>query len=593
VHSAASKISYDFIAFDQDERSKADYEKHFQPPYALCGADIKLPTLPEKYKVTYEANLLEYDHTIYVEEAFDYAKDALYRKFSARKSQNASVMEILENHGRQFVISDGLTCTEPTVEEDNWMWKRDHDSNGHVKHVKELLAWSSSMNYEYDGARRVRGILCDKWKGHVDRTFTSGRSSSFTIEYFFSLPLWRIRGSGAEKGVSLPVRIHIKGKSGMAGAMHSFEHNYEFSNFHTGEFSNTDKDFFTIPGICPTNYGDGGVVYSFDMRLGLKCSHQCTMADWATAERVVKLDMASYLGLKQYLIHATPPHLGAASWTDVSGLQVHFNVAGDHASVNSGALVTKLEALSQAVALAGGSGRRSDNTTTLSNCGWPHCNEVPQYLGGLQVYSMSHIQADSAVELQAPCKAADSVSPTPIIQRVTYEDCNSHMSGLGGFICGILVGVLAACVVPMFFKKQPPVGQEFQPQVDDPNCTITRQPEPSDGLPGCLSADDDPRDMGHQPVEEVRFESGSSRSTEVEMAVQKGRKKQSAPPAPPGAASLAYPVAPPPPPASAQEDFFNKREADPFGDDDDQDYFAQTAQPSDIQVGVESKAQDL
>jgi len=456
------------IGFDHDEAEHRDWASLFVPPYALCDVGLPLPSLPEAFTVTYEANILERDYTTVVEEAYSQEKDAL-RHISMR---NGSTTDVLMLGSMQYRVLDHTTCTEGVDPKDR-SWQRQHGKSGHLKPASELLSWGKSFGYNYTGVQRVRGVPCNSWSTTIAHHIF-GMGIEYTIDWFFTLEGWKLRGAGAEGG--MPMRIHLKGS--MNSTRHpgyAFEHYYEFTSFHAGEPEARDMSVFEIPQVCPSRYLDGGEIFHFKLWWEAPLSE----SQWAREKSEVEQALAHELLVR-------PAQVRADKLQSRRGVGVEFIVTSKDLTPKKGSKSIKQEypMVTQVAALAARIEALRVRVASSTQA-------APALLAGRAVAQMSAVTARAESSVLEECAA---VQPPPL------EDYTVTQGTAGGlFFFGMLLGsclgaigfhVWHSCLHPTKDDEAP-----FAPQADHHT-----QPSPSDGLPGCLSTDAEPQEMGMQPL---------------------------------------------------------------------------------------------
>lgn len=124
--------------------------------------------------------------------------------------------------------------------------------DGHVSSVRDLFVGTNYV-YTYQGVETHRGIYTDKWTTSGSQTFPSGGVVQFTIEYWFSVPEWRIYGFTESQ---IPIRSRVLGTFTSAqGNVVPFENDYNFISFVSGKNDHQrGESTYYIPHYCPTSF---------------------------------------------------------------------------------------------------------------------------------------------------------------------------------------------------------------------------------------------------------------------------------------------------------------------------------------------------
>jgi hypothetical protein len=190
----------------------------------------QLPRLPNTFSVDIEANLLDQNKTLNVREYIDFNLGLTRYEQNSLDSYTYIITNL--NTKEVYTIVNDLTCTQTPYVPDTVLTARS---------TEDLLFFGDKYNPTYVGKAIVREIPCDSWISYISfvangTTLANGTIvgagwfHNFSIQYFFSDPVWGFRAANATQK---PMRATLIGsRTSPDGSMvYYFNHNYEFVNF--------------------------------------------------------------------------------------------------------------------------------------------------------------------------------------------------------------------------------------------------------------------------------------------------------------------------------------------------------------------------
>lgn len=225
------------------------------------------PELPSAFSAIVEANILNKNYTMRMNEYYSSSTQRLkmetfVHKDHALSSRTTTMVDISANQ-YIHVVNDSLhgwsadrgggVCTWGDI--DHISQKRlgskflVTDSEGpHLISSTRMFAFVNTSATKYEGTAEVRGMVCDKWTFHQCFGPCEFGMGHMNLEFYFtSLSSWRM--PGARRYTHVPVRIVLNGarpekkfdkgkgfgKQSPPSDMHTFEHVYDYVEFHVGE----------------------------------------------------------------------------------------------------------------------------------------------------------------------------------------------------------------------------------------------------------------------------------------------------------------------------------------------------------------------
>lgn len=201
-----------------------------------------LPDLPDQFEMRIEANILQKNYSTEITEFYDYTNNrgAIVFRWHGFKSRSIMQFHNLERH----TIYANNTCIVSNLTDHRFnIFNFTTDATGgHVKGVKDILMFGKQFGETYiGGGETVRGIPVDHWQSCLK---FQGRNGSFTLDYFFSKPLYNMSYGSHPVPVRAVVNGTGEGRHGN-GTLHSYYHVYDFFSFKPGPIQ--DENVFKIP----------------------------------------------------------------------------------------------------------------------------------------------------------------------------------------------------------------------------------------------------------------------------------------------------------------------------------------------------------
>ncbi|XP_065197430.1 uncharacterized protein LOC135828925 [Sycon ciliatum] len=192
----------------------------------------KYPGLAGTFVAEVEANILNKNYTVYTREFFD-------------DVQNVSRIEVMRNGSRHVRVNDfrrqasyhvdvdKTTCTSGPIKPGPAV-SVGADGLAHMVGVSDFFHFGKKFHDTYEGQVRVRGILCDKWRGQYSGS-QRGHTFNYSLEWFFAAQDNWTMPIGNIEPVAVPVRLVLLGTVSAAGsAQRHVHHVYDFVGFRTG-----------------------------------------------------------------------------------------------------------------------------------------------------------------------------------------------------------------------------------------------------------------------------------------------------------------------------------------------------------------------
>lgn len=258
-------------------------------PWAPATASPTLPSLPEDYAVSIEANIVNKGYTIEVHEWVDIDEGLMRLE---RRQGDSHAIEIYDyNVMKHYRIvsndeaddDDDAPATGLTMPKRRWRecvvsnisgtrQARIYDSaKHHLRPTTEAIFQTQTVDFVYGGDNeRVRGIRAEIWTGNATMQGFARPSSTgfvpnppminYTLTWYIAHKDWSLAApprdlSSPAPSTSLhrvPLRAHLKGfeYNSTHTNLRDFEHVYEFTDFYSQDW---DRHVFTPPADagCP------------------------------------------------------------------------------------------------------------------------------------------------------------------------------------------------------------------------------------------------------------------------------------------------------------------------------------------------------
>uniref|UniRef100_A0A0B7AF44 LolA-like domain-containing protein n=1 Tax=Arion vulgaris TaxID=1028688 RepID=A0A0B7AF44_9EUPU len=232
------------------------------PPSSRCetspeantwtGPVPDMPILPLQYSMKVEANILQKNKSVEVEEHYD----SVNQRASVSITRNGTTVVSIFNFNtsqRYDIYSNGSCETRPSSSDYLGLVRRGQQNKPVMAPVNDVFRFGKGFNMTYVGKENVRGINVNHWTSCQNWTQFG---AAFQLDYYFSDPDYTT-ATGASQ---IPIRAVLNGTainrmSGPNQTMHTFQHSYEFISFRAGPPLN--DEVFQIPaGIVCTGRSD-------------------------------------------------------------------------------------------------------------------------------------------------------------------------------------------------------------------------------------------------------------------------------------------------------------------------------------------------
>lgn len=210
--------------------------------FACCNLVPNLPTLPDSWSATIEANIV-HDKSKDLKSSANVSYSMLRKEWYHKPSNNLRIDEH-SSYSRQTRLVNSV-LDKMIVMHKNDTFKdgicEDHSLNGRMARfitrngnhtlmsTAEMFAFKGNTPDVYHGVtgagEYVRGIPCEKWTRNVTMPpfGRDGTTHSYTFEYYFPVSSWMIRRESYHRMLA---RVVVKSDKGFSG--HPILHYYDF-----------------------------------------------------------------------------------------------------------------------------------------------------------------------------------------------------------------------------------------------------------------------------------------------------------------------------------------------------------------------------
>lgn len=268
---------------------------------ALARADIAVPSLPDRFTTRIEANIIQKNYTMFVDEVYDAPGQ---RAYVARDSYDGAKTHTLDLaayglrvtwEGHEGQADYPRACVGEPIS------RRSLTPTGHLRQTSEALAFGYNLTEHYVGRGVARGISTHVWRHEFSHPVSSG-VLNYTLDYHFAAAdRWAMRGV-ADGAAPTPVRAVLAGTSPWSG---EFLHNYEYVHFLAG----ADAELLRPP--APTFGAEPFGAAPGHWNLSKLCNLTAFCTDAARAPSAAEACEGTGLGHRL-------PHGDDASWHDAA-----------------------------------------------------------------------------------------------------------------------------------------------------------------------------------------------------------------------------------------------------------------------------------
>jgi len=175
-----------------------------------------LPSIPDEWTATIEANIVNKNYSIHMDEWHDQINDrGRVDIFSYREHGMTSSIYDFANQVYYHTNTSGCFWgSTDRISGFNFLTTHTGGST-HLTTTQRLMALASNATHAYVGTGSVRGILCDMWETNVtcaysNSSYTDPCDMNYTLRWFFSEAHWTIPENS--EAVRVPVRIDLSGQ---------------------------------------------------------------------------------------------------------------------------------------------------------------------------------------------------------------------------------------------------------------------------------------------------------------------------------------------------------------------------------------------
>ncbi|PRP81531.1 hypothetical protein PROFUN_10893 [Planoprotostelium fungivorum] len=203
------------------------------------------PSLPQEFSCSLEANILQRNLTLSLNEWYDFGGKKARYEFISSDADTIIVEDY--NLKKQYTVTNGKDCVTADINSPN-----DLTLPGGGQPVESLLRFSPNSTQTYTGVMSVRGVPCDCWLSSSD--YTENRTSDLTLHhvnltYCFTQPSWGFRGVNDTD--AKPMRAIMDAtRTYSNGTVYLVQHYYEFVNFVAKKPLDM---WFDVPSQCKSN----------------------------------------------------------------------------------------------------------------------------------------------------------------------------------------------------------------------------------------------------------------------------------------------------------------------------------------------------
>ncbi|EDO44997.1 predicted protein, partial [Nematostella vectensis] len=189
----------------------------------------KLPSLPTAFEAIVEANIVNKNYSSYAHEWYDRGSNRGVIGYMSHGHKRFHIYNY--NYNEMISYDDENNCT---VQQISTM--RHHSAFGknstRIGSTAELFHFGAQFNETFMGNTTIRGIKCFHWQACINH-----ENSSYTLDYYFSMPDWKMPTQGNNS--MQVVRAVIQGISAhhvinSSDLVHNFSHIYDFFMFTPG-----------------------------------------------------------------------------------------------------------------------------------------------------------------------------------------------------------------------------------------------------------------------------------------------------------------------------------------------------------------------
>eukprot|EP00163_Fabomonas_tropica_P028154 TRINITY_DN5679_c0_g1_i1.p1 TRINITY_DN5679_c0_g1~~TRINITY_DN5679_c0_g1_i1.p1 ORF type:complete len:559 (+),score=121.72 TRINITY_DN5679_c0_g1_i1:245-1921(+) len=216
-------------------------------PTPVPGGGMPIPSLPNDFSMELSASIVEKGYTIHAKEIYDYSNNRL--RLDSHKN-GASMTELFFlDKGVHFSFDTTGTCNRSSIDRAG---RFTDPRTGGLRKTADLFQLTK-LNNTYTGVQSVRGIQCNSWVSTYQGPFPPSPATgsplsqaqvSYTLTWYFAVATWSFRGETVH---SNPIRAHLVGTDTRKGVTTSFNHVYDFVDFHTRDPGNLE---FNPPTSC-------------------------------------------------------------------------------------------------------------------------------------------------------------------------------------------------------------------------------------------------------------------------------------------------------------------------------------------------------
>ena len=217
-------------------------------PIYSDSPDPPLPTLPTQFSAIVEANIGQWNRTIFVTDVFDEIGNRGKLTHVSYDTEATGIYDY--NVGEIFHITDLETGSEcvvypiaATTEFLNETFGfRIVNGSVHIGTVSNFFGIANNLPVRYIGDSVVRGIDCYRWQACVSEV-----NNSYTLEYDFAADSWNY----AYNVTPIPIQITLNGQrvNDEDGEVEVLNHIYAFVGFNSGPRSVPDEEFQVPLGL--------------------------------------------------------------------------------------------------------------------------------------------------------------------------------------------------------------------------------------------------------------------------------------------------------------------------------------------------------